>query len=173
MNVSPLDLRQQKFRSAFRGLDPVEVSSFLLAVADDYEQALRDADRLRQEVARLEIVVRGHVEQEKSLQNTLITAQRLADDIKAGAEENALRIIREAESRSVLLIEKTQARVEDIQRDIDGLKLKRRDVETSIESSIQALRNTLEFVREQDARDREEKLLTYRPRIAEPEAKAV
>ena len=173
MNVSPLDLRQQKFRSAFRGLDPVEVSSFLLAVADDYEQALRDADRLRQEVARLEIVVRGHVEQEKSLQNTLITAQRLADDIKAGAEENAVRIIREAESRSVLLIEKTQARVEDIQRDIDGLKLKRRDVETSIESSIQALRNTLEFVREQDARDREEKLLTYRPRIAEPEAKAV
>src|SRR6476619_8406565 len=168
MNVSPLDLRQQKFKTAFRGYDPVEVSSFLLAVADDYEQALRETDRLRQEVARLEMVVRGHVEQEKSLQNTLITAQRLSDDIKAGAEEEALRIIREAESRSVLLLEKTQARVEDIQRDIDGLKLKRRDVETSIESSIQALRNTLEFVREQDARDREEKLLTYRLRIAEP-----
>jgi cell division initiation protein len=173
MNVSPLDLRQQKFRTAFRGFDPVEVSSFLLAVADDYEQALREADRLRQEVARLEMVVRGHVEQEKSLQNTLITAQKLADDIKAGAEENALRIVREAESRSVLLIEKTQARVEDIHRDIDGLKLKRRAVETSLEASIQALRNTLEFVREQDARDREEKLLTYRPRLAEPEAKAV
>jgi cell division initiation protein len=173
MNVSPLDLRQQKFRTAFRGLDPVEVSSFLLAVADDYEQALREADRLRQEVARLEIVVRGHVGQEKSLQNTLITAQKLADDIKAGAEENALRIVREAESRSVLLIEKAQARVEDIQRDIDGLKLKRRDVETSLEASIQALRNTLEFVREQDARDREDKLLTYRPRLTEHEAKAV
>ena len=171
MNVSPLDLRQQKFRTAFRGLDPVEVSSFLLAVADDYEQALREADRLRQEVSRLEMVVRGHVEQEKSLQNTLITAQRLADDIKAGAEEDAMRIVREAESRSALLIDKTQARVEDIQRDIDGLKLKRRDVETSLESSIQALRNTLEFVREQDARDREEKLLTYRPRAAEQEAK--
>jgi cell division initiation protein len=173
MNVSPLDLRQQQFRTAFRGADPVEVSSFLLAVADDYEQALREADRLRQEVARLEVVVRGHVEQEKSLQNTLITAQKLADDIRAGAEEDALRIVREAESRSALLIEKAQARAEDIQRDIDGLKLKRRDVETSIEASIQALRNTLEFVREQDARDREEKLLTYRPRAAEPEAKAV
>ena len=43
----------------------------------------------------------------------------------------------------------------------------------ALRSSIQALRNTLEFVREQDARDREEKLLTYRLRIAEPEAKAV
>lgn len=172
MNVSPLDLRQQKFKTVFRGLDPVEVASFLAAVADDYEQALREADRLRQDVARLEIVVRGHQEQEKSLQNTLITAQRLSEEIKAGAEENALRIVREAESRSALLLDKTQARVEDIQRDIDGLKLKRRDVETSLEAMMQALRNTLEFVREQDARDRDDKLLTYRPRPAEPEAKA-
>ena len=172
MNVSPLDLRQQKFKTVFRGLDPVEVASFLVAVADDYEQALRETDRLRQDVARLEIVVRGHQEQEKNLQNTLVTAQRLSDEIKAGAEENALRIVREAESRSALLLDKTQARVEDIQRDIDGLKLKRRDVETSLEGTIQALRNTLEFVREQDARDREDKVLTYRPRAANAEAVA-
>lgn len=171
MNVSPLDLRQQKFRSTFRGVDPVEVSSFLIAVADDYEGALREADRLRQELARLEEIVRGHVEQEKNLQNTLLTAQRMADEIKAKAEEEALRIVREAESRSVIVLEKSQARIEDIQRDIDGLKLKRRDVETSLEASIQALRNTLEFVREQDGRERDEKLLQYRPRLAEAELK--
>ncbi len=172
MDVSPLDLRQQKFKTVFRGLDPVEVASFLVAVADDYEQALREADRLRQDVARLEVVVRGHQEQEKNLQNTLVTAQRLSDEIKAGAEENALRIVREAESRSALLLDKSEARLEDIQRDIDGLKLKRREVETSLEATIQALRNALEFVRDQDARDRDDKLLTYRPRPAEPEAKA-
>ncbi len=172
MNVSPLDLRQQKFRTTFRGVDPVEVSSFLIAVADDYEGALRETDRLRQEVTRLEELVRGHVDQEKNLQNTLLTAQKMADEIRQKAEEEALRIVREAESRSVIVLEKTQARVEDIQRDIDGLKLKRRDVETSLEASIQALRNTLEFVREQDGRERDEKLLQYRPRLAEPEFKA-
>jgi cell division initiation protein len=172
MNVSPLDLRQARFKTGMRGFDRVEVSSFLLAVADDYEQALRETDRFRQEVARLETLLRGHVEQEKSLQNTLITAQKLADDIKAGAEVAALRIIREAESRSALLLEKTQARVEDVQREIDGLKLKRRDVEASLEGTIQALRNTLEFVREQDARDRDEKVAAFRPRLThELEAK--
>ena len=59
----------------------------------------------------------------------MITAQKLSDDIKAGAEEAALRIVREAESRATLLLDKAQARIEDVQRDIDGLKLKRRDVE--------------------------------------------
>ena len=138
--------------------------SLLSAAADDYEQALRDADKLKQEVARLDGALKQQREQENGLKTTLMTAQKLADDIKTNAEEEAKRIIREAQNRSDLLLEKTQSRLEDVQREIDGLKLKRRDVETSIESTIQTLRNTLEYVREQDARDREEKILIHRPR---------
>jgi cell division initiation protein len=167
MNVSPLDLRQQRFRTAMRGFDKVEVASFLTAVADDYEQALRETDRLRQELSRMEAMLNEHREHEKNLQATLMTAQRLADDIKAQAEQEAQRILREAEGRSDLLLEKTEARLEDVQREIDGLKLKRRDVETTLEATIQTLRNTLEFVREQDAHHREERLLLHRPRLAE------
>jgi cell division initiation protein len=168
MNVSPLDLRQQRFRKAFRGFDPVEVTAFLVAVADDYEQALRETDRLRQELVRLEVVLAENRGQEKNLQSTLMTAQKLSDDIKANAEQEAKRIVREAEGRSDLLLDKTQARLEDIQREIDGLKLKRKDVETSIEANISALRNTLEFVREQEARERDDKILFHRPRQVEP-----
>ncbi len=58
--------------------------------------------------------------------------------------------------------------LEDVQREIDGMKMKRREVETSIESTIASLRNVLEFVREQEQRDREEKILLHRPR--QPEA---
>ncbi len=170
MNVSPLDLRQQKFRTTLRGLDPVEVAAFLTAAADDYEEAMREADRLRQEVTRLETVVRGHVEQEKSLQNMLLTAQKLADDMRATAEENAIRIVKEAEARSEALIQKAQSRVEDIQRDVDGLMLKKRDAETAMETTIQALQNTLDFVREQDTRDRDDRVVIRRPRLLEAHA---
>jgi len=168
MNVSPLDLRQQRFRSAVRGFDKVEVTSFLAAVADDYEQALRETDRLRQDLAAMEAVLKEHRVHEQNLRATLMTAQQLSDDIKANAQKEAERIIHEAEGRSQLLLDKTQARLEDVQREIDGLKLKRRDVETSLEATIQTLRNTLEYVREQDARDREEKILLHRPRYADP-----
>ena len=162
MNVSPLDLRQQRFGSAFRGFDKVEVTSFLAAVADDYEQALRETDKLRQDLTRMEAVLNEHREAERNLRNTLMTAQKLADDIKANAQEEAHRIIGDAERRSDLLLEKTQARLEDVQREIDGMKLKRRDVETTMESTIQTLRNTLEYIREQEARERDEKILIHR-----------
>ena len=172
MNISPLDLRQQRFRSAFLGFDKVEVASFLTAVADDYEQALRETDRLRQNSLEMEAALKEHRELEGNLKATLLTAQRLADDIKAQADQEGKRIIREAEGRSDLLLEKTQARLEDIQRGIDGLKLKRRDVETTIEATIQSLRNTLEFVREQEVEERDDRVLLHRPRLAEAEAAA-
>lgn len=162
MNVSPLDLRQQRFGTALRGYDKVEVTSFLAAVADDYEQALRETDRLRQDVTRLEAMIAEHRHHEKNLQNTLMTAQKLAEDIKAQAQEEAARIVRDAEARSQLLLEKTQARLEDVQREIDGLRLKRKDVETTIESTIQTLKNTLDYVREQESRDRDERVLLHR-----------
>lgn len=166
MNVSPLDLRQQRFRKAFRGLDPVEVASFLAAVADDYEQALRETDRLRQDLIRTEAVLNEHRGHEKTLQATMLTAQKLSDDIKAQAESEAKRIVREAEGRSEMLLEKTQARLEDIQREIDGLKLKRKDVEITIEASISTLKNTLEFVRDQELHERDDRILLHRPRHA-------
>jgi len=168
MNVSPLDLRQQRFRKAFRGFDPVEVASFLAAVADDYEQALRETDRLRQDLMRMEGVLSGHREHEQNLQSTLMTAQKLSDDIKASAELEARRILHDAETRSDLLLERTQSRLEDIQREIDGLKLKRKDVEVSVEANISTLQNTLEFIREQETRERDDKILLHRPRLAEP-----
>ncbi|HKB13354.1 MAG TPA: DivIVA domain-containing protein [Vicinamibacterales bacterium] len=175
MNVSPLDLRQQRFRKALRGFDPVEVTSFLAAVADDYEQALRETDRLRQDLVRMEAVLSQHRENEQNLRATLMTAQKLSDDIKAAseaeakrivaaAEADAKRIMRDADARSDLRLDQAEARLEDIQREIDGLKLKRKDVETTIESTIQTLRNTLEFVREQEEREREDRILLHRPR---------
>jgi cell division initiation protein len=163
MKVSPLDLRQARFRTAFRGFDRAEVMALLAEVAEDYENALRDMDKLQQEGSRTQALLAQYREQEGDLRNTLVTAQRLSNDIRANAEAQARQIAREAEGRSELLLQKAEGRLEDVQREIDGMKLKRREMENSLESSISALRSTLEFVREQEQRDRDEKMLMHRP----------
>ncbi len=155
-----------------RGFDRTEVMAFLTEVADDYEQALRETDRLQGELARMESVLNEHRESERNLRNTLLTAQRLADEIKANAEQEAKRIVHEAESRADLVLQKSLARVEDMQREIDALRMKRREVETSLDSTINAVRTALEFVQEQERRDRDEKILLHRPRQVEAPADA-
>lgn len=172
MKVTPLDLKQQRFQTVMRGYDRGEVNAFLAEAAEDYENAVRENERLRQELAKSEAVLNEHRSQEKNLRNTLLTAQKLADEIKDNAQQEASRILRDAEGRADLLLQKSQSRVEEVQREIDSLRLKRKDVETSLESIISALYNTIEFVRDQDSKHREEKVLLHRPRVAEmPAAK--
>src|SRR5688572_24683039 len=164
MKVTPLDLRQQRFQTVMRGYDRGEVQAFLLEVADDYENALRENDKLRQDVTKLEAVLAEHRGQERNLRNTLLTVQKLADEIKEQAQNEASIILREAEGRADLLLQKSQARLDEVQREIDGLRMKRREVENDIEALVRTLSTTLEFIRDQDTRSKEERVLLHRPR---------
>jgi cell division initiation protein len=169
MRVAPLDLRQQKFRTVFRGLDKTEVVAFLTEAADDYEHALREIDRLRQDLQRMEGLLIEHRDREANLRNTLLTAQRLADEIKEAAQNEAKMIVREAEGRADLLLQRAQGRLGEVERDINEMRLRRRGVEGTLESSIQALYHALEFIRDQDRADEKggDKVLLHRPRQTE------
>jgi cell division initiation protein len=165
MRIAPLDLRQHHFKTAMRGFDRTEVVAFLTEAADDYEHALREIDRLRQDLQRMESALGEHREREGNLRNTLLTAQRLADEVRGAAQNEAKMIIREAQGRADLLLQKGQVRLEEIERDITELRLRRRGVEGSLEASIQALYHALEFIRDQDKT--EDKVLLHRPRLAD------
>jgi cell division initiation protein len=168
MRIAPLDLRQQRFKKSLRGFDPTEVVAFLTEAADDYEHALREIDRLRQDLVRMEALLTEHREREANLRNTLLTAQRLTDDMREAAQNEAKMIVREAQGRADLLLQKAQNRFDEVERDITELRLRRRDVEGSLESSIQALYRALEFIRDQEKP--EERVLLHRPRQPETPA---
>jgi cell division initiation protein len=173
MKVTPLDLRQAQFKTKMRGFDPQEVAPFLADAANELENALREIDRLKQEAVRSEASMGEYREREVSLRNTLLTAQRLADQIKENAETEAKTLIREAETRADLILQKAQARLAEVDRDISEMKLRRRDVEGSLEASIASLTYALEFMRAQDQVERDEKLLLHRPKVIEATAQSV
>jgi cell division initiation protein len=168
MRISPMDMRQQRFRSALRGYDRTEVVAFLTEAADDYEHAMREIDRLRGDLMRTEALLVEHRQRENNLRDTLVTAQKVSDDMKEHAQNEAKLIIREAQGRADLLLQKAQVRLEELDHDINELKLRRRDTEGSLEAAIQALYRALEFIRDQDETRGEEKVLLHRPRQADP-----
>ena len=167
--ITPLDLRRQKFKTTtMGGFNRADVMAVMQEAADGFDAALRENERLRQELSRLEASLNQHREVEGSLRNTLISAQKVADDMRESAQADAERIVRDAETRADLILQKAQARVEDVQREIEGLRMRRRESELGVESIIAALRHTLEFIREQEQRDRQERTATivqHRPRL--------
>ena len=166
LGVSPIDMRQRTFAAAMRGYDRQEVTSFLSEAAADYEGVLRENDRLRQDIVRLKTSLAQFRELEGSLKSMLISAQKIADDMKENAVQESARIVGEAEARAELSAQKAQVKLESAQREIDGLRMKRREVETSLEATISTLRGSLEYVREQERRDRgENNVVQHRPHV--------
>jgi cell division initiation protein len=170
MRITPMDMRQQRFKAAMRGYDRTDVVAFLTEAADDYEHAMREIDRLRGDLMRMEALLAEHRQRESNLRDTLLTAQRLSDELKDAAQTEAKLIVREAQGRADLLLQKTQVRLEEMDHDINEMKLRRRDAEGSVEATIQALYRALEFMRDQDLTRSEEKVLLHRPRQAEQAA---
>jgi cell division initiation protein len=170
MRISPMDMRQQRFKPAMRGYDRTDVVAFLTEAADDYEHAMREIDRLRADLMRVEAVLAEHRERENNLRDMLLTAQRVTDELKEGAQTEAKLIVREAQGRADVVIQKAQVRLDELDHDCNELKLRRRDAEGTVEATIQALYRALEFMRDQDQIRSDEKVLLHRPRQADPSA---
>ncbi len=169
MKVTPLELRQRQFTTVMRGYDRAEVNTFLAQAADDVESLMLENDRLRQEGGKAEAALNEHRGQEKQLSNTLLTAQKIADDIREKAQHDAARFISEAEGRIAMMVDKHQSRVGEVQREIDALRAKRREVEVSLEGLIVTLNKTIESVRERDVQH-EERTSLLLPRDGERRA---
>jgi len=167
MRISPMDMRQHRFKPGMRGYDRTEVVAFLTEAADDYEHAMREIDRLRGDLKRMEALLAEHRERERNLRDTLLTAQRLSGELKEAAHAEAKLIIREAQGRADLLLQKAQIRLEEFDHDCNELKLRRRDAEGTVEATIQALYRALEFMRDQDQTRSDDNVLLHRPRQAD------
>ena len=167
MRISPMDMRQHRFKAAMRGYDKTDVVAFLTEAADDYEHAMREIDRLRSDLKRMEALLAEHREREHNLRDTLLTAQRLSGELKEAAHTEAKLIVREAQGRADLMLQKAQGRLEELDHDCNEMKLRRRDAEGSVEATIQALYRALEFMRDQDQTRSDDNVLLHRPRQAE------
>ena len=166
MKLSPVDLRQQGFPHAVRGFDRAAVNAFLVRAAEDYEAALLEIERLRRDLAAAEIQLQEHRGRDTTLRNALLTAQRVADDIKEMAQQESKAVMREAEGRAALLLEKAQGRLDDVERDIEDLRVRRHELEESVGRSVAAIRQALESVKNESRND--DKILLHRRRVLDP-----
>jgi cell division initiation protein len=137
MRLTPLDIRQQQFTvRMFRGLDPQEVDAFLEDVAEDYESVLKENGMLREQMTALEERSRGLIDREKALQDTLLTTQRLAEEMKESARREAQLIMREAELRGDKYVEDLRAEEAHIRGQINELKRARRQAAEDLRATL-------------------------------------
>jgi cell division initiation protein len=144
MRVSPTDIRQQSFTvRLFRGFDPQEVDAFLEDVAEDLEFAIKENTTLREQLAAMEERMRAVGEREKILQETLVTTQRLTEEMKEAAKREAGLHVREAELQGEKIVESARSEEARILNDVQMLKRTRRQLVEEIRSTLETYQRWL------------------------------
>lgn len=129
MRITPMDIRQQQFTvRTFGGFNRQEVEAFLDDVAEDYQQLIKENALLKEQLAALEERSRGIEDREKMLQDTLVTTQRLAEEMKESARREANLLVREAELQGDKFLEEARAEEAKIKAEILALKRTRRQL---------------------------------------------
>ena len=122
MKITPLDIRKQEFKKALKGYDKHEVDIFLEMVAKEMEDIIRENNALIEQVRELDTKIEDYRRMEKTLQDTLTSAQKTTDDLRKNAEKEAKMMIKNAEMEAEKIIEEAKKQVQELLTQISALK---------------------------------------------------
>jgi len=148
MHITPLDIRKQPFRKALRGLDPEEVSSFLTMVADEYEKLIKANVQLATQNKELSGKIEAYEKIEKTLNETLLTAQRATDEARVNAQKESELILNDAKLRAARYEDESRRRVHDMESDLVALKNQRDSFLARFRSMLTTQLSLLETINE-------------------------
>lgn len=103
MDVTPHDLRNAELREAFRGYRPDEVEELLERAAVTLERMHERVRGLQEKLGQVEQEASNGREMESVLRQTLLLAQRTADETVTTAHDRARQLVEEAEDRALTL----------------------------------------------------------------------
>src|SRR5579864_7988332 len=87
--ITPIDIQHKSFKRALQGYDRAEVDQFLDEIIETLEDDAQQIAALAAEMNDLRERISHFKAMEESLQNTLLLAQRTADEVKASAHQQA------------------------------------------------------------------------------------
>lgn len=139
IDLTPLDVRKKRgdFGKGLRGYDPQEVDTFLELVAERMEVLVQENVAFRGRVGELEETVVAQQGREQAIQDALVTAQELRQDVKKQARREASLLEREAQDKIDLMIGESEKLLSEHRAALQELERQR-------ERFLKAFRSLLE-----------------------------
>lgn len=130
--LTPMDIHNKEFKHSFRGYDEDDVDDYLDRIVNDYGQLMRENEKLKNDLDRSRKDNEQYQKLEKNLKDTLLVAQKTADEVTTNAKEHAENLLkntaqecqnmrREAELKAKATIETAEANVRNLTQEYNRL----------------------------------------------------
>jgi cell division initiation protein len=149
--LTAMDIEKQSFTRKMRGFDTDEVQLFLRAVAEEIERLNLANATLSEESSTLRLRLEDFKERERTLQETLVTAQMMSADLKERAKSEADLLVKEARFKAERVLEQAQDQVKALENEIGRLRLERDAFENRLRAAIEEHLSLLDLRKQEKA----------------------
>lgn len=136
--ITPIEIRQQKFRKSLRGYDTEEVQAFLNALSQEWEKQLEHQRYLKEELEKIQASYRTLKEVEDMLHKTLMQAEQSSRDTLENARQKAELRLREAEAKSREIVRQGIEDRNSLQKEVADMTRMREQILTQLQLFLKA-----------------------------------
>lgn len=122
MRLTSLDIHHKEFRHSLRGYAEEEVDQFLDQVADEFDRLFKENVDLSERLEAVQRKLDEYEMQRQTINNTLLAAQRSADDIKARADADYEAAVRDAEMKAREIIHAALSKKQQVASELARIK---------------------------------------------------
>ncbi len=136
MRITPIEIQQHQFKTRMFGYDTAEVDHFLEMLADELERLHVQNNELKESLARTRTSLEQMREREKAIQQTLMTAQQVTEEVKINARKEAEIVIAEAHLEGERVIRDANDRRLQLLNEIQEIKRQKISFEGGLRSML-------------------------------------
>jgi cell division initiation protein len=152
-DLTPLEIQKQTFARVFKGYSSDEVRAYLHMIAEEIERLVKEVDRLSRENVHLREDLDDHSQRERILKDTLLSAQRVSEEVRANARKEAELIVKDAELLAERVVSQAMQRVGDIEHAILDLRIERKAARNKVQAMLDTMQQLLALDAEQEANE--------------------
>lgn len=126
-HLTPHDVRAQEFQRVLRGFDPLQVESFKQRVAEEMDRMVREKVQMDERLRGMIEQLRAFRDRERAMNDALVAAQQLREEIRTQADREAEAILAEARLSAERIVQDAareetmlRERVEALRRQFGG-----------------------------------------------------
>ncbi len=123
--LTPQDIRKQEFKQSALGFNRDQVNEFLDELAEELETLIRESNEIHAENKEARLALKTYTNVEDSLKETLLLAQKIAQDTIRNAQSEADNILRKANTEKDALLFTAKEDLSEAQHEIQKLQAKR------------------------------------------------
>lgn len=122
MDISPLEIQKKEFSKALRGYNTDEVDEFIDRMLENYERIYKENRDLKEQIQLLQEKLQNYRDIEATLKNTLVLAEKTAEEVKSNAEKEREAILKEASLRAEGILQSAKQQFNKINDQNEQLK---------------------------------------------------